>query len=109
MRARVTAHKTERSIITRNSRLPGQRIAQVRRQLALFLAALTLHLPAAWGQSPSGVISTAIGGNNGDGHAAANAIVDPVGMEARGQYVYIADGANHRVRRVDTVSGIIIT
>jgi hypothetical protein len=43
------------------------------------------QLTAALAQTPTGVINTVIGGNNGDGQTATNAIIDPQGIEARGQ------------------------
>jgi sugar lactone lactonase YvrE len=62
----------------------------------------------------SGVISTIVGiSNNGDGGLATSAIVDPqgLGMEPGSgpQDLYIADGRNNQVRRVDAVTGIITT
>jgi len=79
----------------------------------LLTVALSGHCPApTWGQSPAGTINTVIGGNNGDGQAATNAILDPVGIEAHGQpvsHLYISDSANNRIRRVDGVTGIITT
>ena len=90
--------------------IPGARafIAIVCR-LAVVATLFTALQDPAVGQTPTGAISTVIGGNNGDGQAATNAIIDPQGIEARGQDLYIADTNNNRVRKVDGATGIITT
>ncbi len=50
---------------------------------------------------PEGVIDTVLGGGVGDGGVAINGIVDPRGMAVCGRNLFIADGLNHRVRKVD--------
>jgi hypothetical protein len=61
----------------------------------------------------SGTIETYVGGGNGDGDAALNAAIDPRGLAISGPAnapnLYIADGKNNRVRRVDGGSGVIET
>src|SRR5215813_4355953 len=53
----------------------------------------------------SGTIETYVGGGNGDGDAAVNAAIDPRGVVTVGSAsspdLYIVDGKNNRVRRVD--------
>lgn len=60
-----------------------------------------------------GVIDTYVGGGNGDGAAATDALTDPRGLviasDPARPDTYIADGRNHRVRRVDAATGIIVT
>lgn len=65
--------------------------------------------------TPNGMISTVAGteqaGFSGDGGPAANAqLYLPIGLvtDPQGNLIYIADNANHRVRRIDS-SGIIQT
>jgi sugar lactone lactonase YvrE len=63
----------------------------------------------------AGVISTAVGGSNGDGERASNAIVDPRGVAAcpgvpsLAADLYIADGKGNRVRKVDGLTGLVST
>lgn len=62
----------------------------------------------------SGTISTIAGtgaaGNGGDGGPASSArLANPTGLAIAGQYLYIADYSNHRVRRIDLATGIITT
>jgi sugar lactone lactonase YvrE len=58
-------------------------------------------------------IDTYVGGGNGDGWLATEAILDPRGLSAVGDpqqpHLYVADGKNNRVRRVDGNSGLIET
>lgn len=74
-------------------------------QYALPIRALTAPI--------SGTIYAAVGGGNGDGAAANNAIIDPRGLSVVerqvGTDIFVADGANHRVRFVDGATGIITT
>jgi len=71
-------------------------------------------VPSAWG-APAGIIETVVGGDNGDGLSAMNAIVDPRGLaickRAAGPVadLYIADGKGNAVRRVDSVTGLVST
>src|SRR5512147_2685182 len=60
-------------------------LAHIRRAFLVVLIGTTSQVAPTFGQTPTGVIDTVIGGNNGDGQAASNAIIDPLGMEARGQ------------------------
>ena len=57
------------------------------------------------------VIDTYVGGGNGDGNVAINAIIDPRGLIAVGAAsspdLYIADGRNNFIRRVDGRTGLI--
>src|SRR5262245_43445468 len=73
----------------------------------LALAAQTAHAV------PSGTIETYVGGGNGDGADAYNTIISTRGMARTGKPsapdIYIADGAHHRVRRVDGDTGLIDT
>jgi sugar lactone lactonase YvrE len=64
--------------------------------------------------APPGTIYTYVGGGNGDGAQAESAIIDPRGItEVVGvdgvRDLYIADGKNNRVRRVDRATGVIET
>ncbi len=68
------------------------------------------------GQRPTqaaSVIDTYVGGGNGDGDVAINATIDPRGLitvgPAASPSLYIADGRNNRVRRVDGQTGLIET
>jgi len=74
-----------------------------------FLLLLLCPVPRTFG----GVINTYAGGGNGDGAASYDAILDPRGMVAVGSPnspdLYICDGRNHRVRRVDGDTGLIET
>lgn len=66
----------------------------------------------ALGQAAA-TIETYVGSGNGDGAEAIDATIDPRGLIAVGSGatadLYIADGRNHRVRRVDGRSGLIVT
>ena len=58
------------------------------------------------------MIDTYVGGGVGDGGEASQAIVDPRGIIAVGSgslSLYIADGRQHRVRRIDGNTGLIQT
>ena len=72
-------------------------------------------VPSACAGAPAGIIETVVGGGNGDGLSALNAIVDPRGLatckRATGAIadLYIADGKGNAVRRVDSVTGLVST
>jgi sugar lactone lactonase YvrE len=61
----------------------------------------------------NGVIDTEVGGGNGDGGPAINALIDARGITSGGSTaapdLYIADGNNNRIRLVDGDSQIITT
>jgi sugar lactone lactonase YvrE len=84
----------------------------------------TLYLGVTTGQIPStnnrvrvvsaGIIATLVGGGNGDGGPALNALLDPRGLTVVGGTttaadLYIADAKNNSVRKVDGGTGIITT
>ncbi|MBL8513021.1 MAG: hypothetical protein JNJ55_03445, partial [Betaproteobacteria bacterium] len=73
---------------------------------------LVAILHAAGHQAFAQVISTAAGGGAGaDGGAAVSASLNAphgVALDSAGN-IYIADTANHRIRRVDSASGVIST
>jgi hypothetical protein len=77
--------------------------------VALFL----LGAPAQSALAVVGIIDTYVGGGNGDGSDATGASIDPRGMIAVGAAsapdLYIADGRNNLVRRVDGQNGLITT
>ncbi len=83
----------------------------------VYLGVTTSSVPSADNRvrlvNSSGIISTAIGGSNGDGGQALNAIVEPNGVEASraasSHDLYLGDSAGHRVRKVDRTSGLIST
>jgi hypothetical protein len=89
------------------------------RTTPLVLLATLLALPVVPRTSRAdalpGIIETVVGGRTGDGHMAANAIVDPRGLAFCPRVVggavdlYIADGKGNRVRRVDAVTGVVST
>ena len=62
-------------------------------------------------QVTTGVIETTVGGYNGDGGPATNAVVDPRGMAVCSRVpsgpadLYIADAKGKRLRKVDGVTG----
>jgi hypothetical protein len=84
---------------------------------ALWLCCALLAAPVACADVAhavsNGIIDTYVGGGNGDGDAAINAAIDPRGVALVGPAsapdLYIADGKNNRVRRVDGDSGVIET
>ena len=89
--------------------------AQSSSAYALMLALLVSMVAA---RSPvqaafDGTIETYVGGGNGDGADAIDAMIDPRGLilvsDPSGADAYIADGRNNRVRRVDGATGIIQT
>ena len=61
------------------------------------------------------MINTSVGGSNGDGGSASNAVVDPRGVAACSRLpslpadLYIADGKGNCVRKVDGITGQIST
>src|SRR5215471_19254198 len=75
-----------------------------------FLSALAGNDTARASQT---VINTYVGGGDGDGAAAINATLDPRGLALVGNAgtfdIYVADGLNNRVRRVDGTTGLIET
>ncbi len=77
----------------------------------LFLAAIFLFAFSANGQTIYTIAGTGTGAYNGDGIAATTAqLYGPQGMtlDASGN-LYIADLANHRIRKIDIATGIITT
>ncbi|MFQ5668728.1 MAG: hypothetical protein ACE5I7_20185, partial [Candidatus Binatia bacterium] len=70
---------------------------------------------SVWPQSPpTGIITTVVGGGNGDGGPAGDALIDPrelvVAPVGGGPPdLYIVDGLNNRVRHVSGASGLIET
>jgi hypothetical protein len=110
MRFWANAQETKTSAAVGSVPIPGiGAFIAVTCQLALLPTLFTALQNPAFGQTPTGVINTVIGGNNGDGLAATNAIIDPQGIEARGQHLYISDTSNNRIRKVDGITGIITT
>ncbi len=64
--------------------------------------------------SSAGVISTIAGtgiaGMNGDGGPAINAeLYAPAGLTIKGDYLYVSDCLNNKIRKIDLVTGIITT
>ncbi len=62
----------------------------------------------------AGTIDTVVGiGENGDGGSALDAVIDPQGVttdrDPRYADLYIADGRNNQVRKVDAVTGVVST
>jgi hypothetical protein len=76
---------------------------------ALLLSATAPVASSSSAFAQAGTIDTVIGGSNGDGGAATNAIVDPFGIESRNGDLYIADFNDDRIRRVQGSNGIITT
>ncbi len=87
-------------------------VGGILRRGVVALALLVLAVPAAQVLAAP-TIDTYIGGGNGDGSDAGDASIDPRGMIAVGPGaaadLYIADGRNNRVRRVDGRTGLIET
>lgn len=84
--------------------------------MALALLCLAKIVVPGYAQTApiEGTIFGVVGGGNGDGAAQANATIDPRGLiivrqRSGADDLYIADGANHRVRHVDAALGIITT
>ncbi len=81
---------------------------RISRMNHLFTSAFLLGISShSWGQ----IITTVAGGGVGDGGPAAQANLSGprgVAVDAAGN-LYIADQDNHRVRRVDAVTGTITT
>ncbi|MEO8601783.1 MAG: hypothetical protein ABI629_04310 [bacterium] len=75
-------------------------------------AALLLLLPTQI-LAVGGAIDTYVGGGNGDGAAADDASIDARGIALAGSAsspdLYVADGKNNRIRRVDGQTGLIET
>ncbi|GBD25095.1 Anti-sigma-I factor RsgI2 [bacterium HR30] len=78
-------------------------VAMVLARLIFASSSLAFDLP------PQGGIDTVVGGGVGDGSLAINGIVDPRGMALCGRTLFIADGLNHRIRKVDLESLVIDT
>ena len=59
------------------------------------------------------VIDTYVGGGNGDGNVAISAVIDPRGLIAVGAAaspdLYIADGRNNSIRRVDEIAALSVS
>ena len=81
--------------------------------LAIVCLVLTCRSPAT--AAVAGEIRTTVGGSNGDGGPATNAVVDPRGVAACARLpslppdLYIADGKGNCVRKVDALTGVIST
>ncbi len=58
-----------------------------------------------------GTIDTMVGSGNGDGGPAASAVIDPRGISvcSNPAGIFIADGQNNRVRKIDPSTGIVST
>ena len=83
------------------------------RGAALILGCALVLLLGQRAASAAPVIDTYVGGGNGDGNLAINAVLDPRGFIAVGSPsspdFYIADGRNDLVRHVDGATGLIET
>lgn len=83
------------------------RLVRAGRVLAI-CASMALVTPARG--AFDGTIDTYVGGGNGDGGPAIDALIDPRGLAfGPGGVVFVADGRNNRVRRIDVATGIIST
>ena len=86
-----------------------------RRQIFALLLAVSCVAATARSSAAvsTGTIDTYVGGGNGDGNDAVDATIDPRGIALVGSAsapdIYVADGLNNRVRRVDHSTGIITT
>ena len=87
----------------------------LRRTLAIWVAAIA-SVPAAHGQSAfplANRIGLFLGGGTGDGGSALQAFIGPTDLATltvgNTTYLYIADSATLRIRRVDTSTGVITT
>lgn len=82
-------------------------------RLAGVLAIVVTLLSSAGPTEAIPTIETYVGGGNGDGSSAVDASIDPRGLTAVGSAsapdLFIADGRNNRIRRVDGRSGLITT
>jgi len=78
--------------------------------LRFLIACLIFWGTAAQATITLGTIDTIVGDGNGDGLPAEVAHIDPRGIarDAQGN-LYIADGANNRVRRIDAVTDVVTT
>jgi trimeric autotransporter adhesin len=90
--------------------MPVRRVSMRR---ALGIVGLSLSLSAFAGTAPAQdfrIIDRFAGGSNGDGGPAAGATLNPndLVVDAVGN-VFIADTGNHRIRKVDAVTGFIST
>jgi hypothetical protein len=96
-----------------HGRMNGSSGQHLRIVALLFVAIFTHSFTDPASATLSGTIDTYVGGGNGDGDDAINATVDPRGIalvgSASAPTIYLADGLNHRVRRVDGTTGIITT
>jgi DNA-binding beta-propeller fold protein YncE len=79
--------------------------------LSLFLWAAVLGVPALPAQIITTVAGNGVAGYSGDGGAAGGAqLNNPFGVAVDGAgNLFIGDTWNHRIRRVDGVTGIITT
>ena len=83
--------------------------------LVIFCLALTCRARPTAAAVAAGVIQTTVGGSNGDGGPATDAIVDPRGVAACARLtgvppdLYIADGKGNCIRKVDGLTGVIST
>ncbi len=100
----------EREYGRMKSVVSGRRLHFLALIFAVSFAAVATRSSAA---PSNGTIDTYVGGGNGDGNDAVDATIDPRGIAVVGNAsnpdIYVADGLNHRVRRVDHSSGIITT
>ena len=91
----------------------GQRRRGYASLVAVLVMTTSLMMHPAAHAAFDGTIDTYVGGGNGDGSDAITATIDPRGLtfvaDPTGADAYIADGFNHRVRRVDGATGIITT
>lgn len=83
----------------------------VRAVLTAALFAASVASVPGWSQSAhSYAIATVAGGHLGDGRLGIQARIAPYGVTLDGKgNVYIADGNNHRIRKLDLTTGIIAT
>jgi len=83
--------------------------------LAILVLLVTCGSHRAAATPTAGVIDTTVGGYNGDGGPAANAVADPRGLAICPRLpsvpadLYIADAKGKRLRKVDGVTGAIST
>ncbi|MEO8601516.1 MAG: hypothetical protein ABI629_02960 [bacterium] len=89
----------------------GRRARAFRTAVAIVAyVGLGLHAAEAYAAA---AIDTYVGGGNGDGGFAYDATIDPRGLTLSGSPaapdIYVADGRNHRIRRIDGETGLIET